>query len=54
MNLSETCRVLFQNKFEKLVHFVGFYYKNFACTFLYTKCKVKLTDYKRKNVYLKT
>ena len=22
--LSETCRVLFQNKFEKLVHLVGF------------------------------
>jgi hypothetical protein len=22
--LSETCRVLFQNKFEKLVHFIGF------------------------------
>ena len=23
-NLSETCRVLFQNKFEKLVHLIGF------------------------------
>ena len=28
MKLSETCRVLYQNKFEKLVHLVGFYYKN--------------------------
>ena len=27
VNLSETCTVLFQNKFEKLVH-LGFYYKN--------------------------
>jgi hypothetical protein len=26
VNLSETCRVLYQNKFEKLVHLVGFYY----------------------------
>jgi len=28
INLSETCRVLFQNKFEKLVHLVGFYNKS--------------------------
>ena len=28
VNLSDTCRVLFRNKFEKLVHLVGFYYKN--------------------------
>ena len=27
--LSETCRVSFQNKFEKLVHLVGFFYKKF-------------------------
>ena len=54
MHLPEKCRILFQNKFEKWVHLVGFYYKNFACTFFYTKCKVKFTDYKRKNVYLKT
>jgi len=26
--LPETCRVLFQNEFEKLVQLVGFYYKN--------------------------
>jgi hypothetical protein len=29
-NLSETCRVLYQNKFEKLVHLVGFYYENIS------------------------
>jgi hypothetical protein len=32
-NLPKTCRVLFQNKFEKLVHLVGsswFYYKNIS------------------------
>jgi len=28
--LSETCRVSFQIKFEKLVHLVGFYYKKFV------------------------
>jgi len=27
---SETCRVLFQNKSEKLVHLVGFYYKDIS------------------------
>jgi len=26
--LSEACRVLYQNKVEKLVHLFGFYYKN--------------------------
>jgi len=28
VNQSETCRVLFQNKFEKLVHLFGCYYTN--------------------------
>ena len=36
VNLSETCRVLYQNKFEKWVHLVGFYYKNITrCTVLW-------------------
>ena len=26
--MSETCRISFQNRFEKLVHLVWFYYKN--------------------------
>jgi hypothetical protein len=28
--MSETCRVSFQNKFEKLVHLVGFIIKKFV------------------------
>jgi hypothetical protein len=35
--LSETCRVLFQNKFEKLVHLVGFIIRNLSrCTATWT------------------
>jgi hypothetical protein len=35
--LSETCRVSFQNKFEKLVHLVGFIIKNLSrCTVTWT------------------
>ena len=36
--LSETCRVLFQNKFEKLVHLVGFIIRTTDIgTFLFEK-----------------
>ena len=35
--LSETCRVSFQNKFEKLVHLVGFIIRNLSrCTVTWT------------------
>jgi hypothetical protein len=38
--LSETCRVSFQNKFEKLVHLVGFIVRNLSrCTVTWTSRK---------------
>jgi len=45
--MSETCRVLFQNKFEKLTHLVGFYYKkrHFEYTSILLKCDT--STYKR-------
>jgi len=40
-NLSETCTVPFQNKFEKFVHLVGFYYKNISRRTIRWKTKNK-------------
>jgi hypothetical protein len=33
--LSETCRVLLQNKFEKLVHLVGFIIRQFTVFYIF-------------------
>ena len=38
--LSETCRVSFQNKFVKLVHLVGFITKKFINLLKYVKLKI--------------
>jgi hypothetical protein len=43
--LSETCRVSFQNKFEKLVHLVGFIIRNLSqCTVTWTPNFVAVTE----------
>ena len=45
--LSETCRVLLQNKFEKLVHLVGFtirIYHDARCTMHDARCTVSWTS----------
>jgi hypothetical protein len=49
--LSETCRVSFQNKFEKLVHLVGFIISEFMHSFHFAKCVSKRLIRKKKETF---